>query len=209
MVSSQVIEELQHDDSLPALALKRLIKNSVNPLWRQQHSEKWRSTDLIVIKQNATAERLAGFIKDNSFYIAYVFRNHESYERDLPKYNIAAANALTYKEWQITNNVGSETQGDNSLIKERDELLAKNIKNENSLSSLRDLLELAELEIQEQAGITLGLKARVAELEKEKLQTQAQYSALEKNNTVLQETLKNIQQQTFWQRVLFVFKASN
>ena len=76
-VSRNVIHLLQSDNTQPALALKRLIKNSVNPLWRKQHSKKWQQTDLIVIKQNATAERLAGFIKDDTFYVAYAFLTHE------------------------------------------------------------------------------------------------------------------------------------
>ena len=150
IVSQNVIHLLQSDNTQPALALKRLIKNSVNPLWRKQHSKKWQQTDLIVIKQNATAERLAGFIKDDTFYVAYAFLTHENYEFNLPKYDEKSARNLSYEQWEITENVGQAQSNNNAgLVKERDQLLIENrqlIKKIKALKEKIDNNDFAKLE---------------------------------------------------------------
>jgi hypothetical protein len=56
-----------------SLVIKRLIKNSVNPLWRQQHYHTCNTSDLLVLKQGRTSERVAGYICDNKFYITNIF----------------------------------------------------------------------------------------------------------------------------------------
>lgn len=156
-VSQNVIDLLQSDNTQPALALKRLIKNSVNPLWRKQHSKKWQQTDLIVIKQNATAERLAGFIKDDAFYVAYAFLTHESYEFSLPKYDEKSAKKLSYKQWEITENVGQAQSNNNAgLVRERDQLLVENQKLLSEINGLQEKIDdnnLVKLEEKEQVDI--------------------------------------------------------
>lgn len=156
-VSQNVIDLLQSDNTQPALALKRLIKNSVNPLWRKQHSKKWKQTDLIVIKQNATAERLAGFIKDDAFYVAYAFLTHESYEFNLPKYDERSAKKLSYKQWEITENVGQAQSNNNAgLVRERDQLLIENQQLLNEINALQGKIEgnnLAKLKEKEQVSM--------------------------------------------------------
>lgn len=169
-VSQNLIEVLQSDNTSPALALKRLIKNSVNPLWRKQHSEKWHQTDLIVIKQNATAERLAGFIKDDTFHVAYAFRTHEAYELELPKYDIQSAKKLHYRQWEITENVG-QAQADNNvdLLKERDELLSQNMQLTVKIENLKIKAETNELMILENNETIEILKKKIAMLKQREI----------------------------------------
>ncbi|WP_217544477.1 putative CRISPR-associated protein [Vibrio metschnikovii] len=169
-VSQSVIEALQIDNTQPALALKRLIKNSVNPLWRKQHSETWHQTDLIVIKQNATAERLAGFIKNDAFHVAYVFRTHEAYELELPKYDIQSAKKLHYKQWEITDNVG-QAQANNSvaLLKERDELLSQNMQLAEKIENLKIKAEINELMFLEKNEKIEILQQKIDMLEQRKM----------------------------------------
>lgn len=207
-VSRNVIEELQNDNTQPALALKRLIKNSVNPLWRNQHSKNWRLTDLIVIKQNATAERLAGFIKGDAFHVAYAFRTHEAYELELPKYDVSGAKKLDYKQWDITENVG-QAQSNNSagLLKERDELLAQSLQLTEKIKSLKGKAEdneLAALEKKEQLEI---LQQTVITLEQQKAQAEFMQQELKQQLNLQLQTAKNSVPKGFWSRLAYVFKA--
>ena len=222
IVSQNVIDELQYDNTQPALALKRLIKNSVNPLWRKQHSEKWHETDLTVIKQNATAERLAGFIKDDAFHVAYAFRTHETYERDLPKYDEQSAKKLNYKQWQITENVG-QAQINNSaeLLKERDQLLTENrqlMKKTKVLEEKIDNDDFAKLEKKDQVEVLqqtiIELKQHIAhakaELEQQKIQAKMTQQQLEQQfNEQQQQSAKKSVPKGFWSRLFYIFKGSD
>lgn len=210
IVSQNVIEELQNDNTQPALALKRLIKNSVNPLWRKQHSENWRQTDLIVIKKNATAERLAGFIKDDAFYVAYTFRTHEVYELDLPKYDMKSAKNLDYKQWDITENVG-QAQSNNStgLLKERDELLAQNLQLTAEIKKLKEIAdnhELATLERKEQVET---LQQKVITLDQQNTQAETAHQQLKQQLNEIQQAAKKSAPKGFWSRLAYVFKAGD
>lgn len=213
MVSQNVIDELQHDITQPALALKRLIKNSVNPLWRKQHSEKWYETNLIVIKQNATAERLAGFIKDDAFYVAYAFRTHEIYERDLPKYDEKIAKNLKYQQWKINENVG-ESQSNNSveLLNERDQLLIENrhlmekikileeMVDNNDLAKLEEKDQLEELH-QKIIELNQCIVRTKVELEQQKIQAKITYQTLEKQLDEQQQSTKKLIPKGFFSRL--------
>ena len=219
IVSQKVIDELQHDITQPALALKRLIKNSVNPLWRKQHSEKWYETNLIVIKQNATAERLAGFIKDDAFYVAYAFRTHEIYERDLPKYDEKIAKNLKYQQWKINENVG-ESQSNNSveLLNERDQLLIENrqlmekIKILEEIVDNNDLVKLEEEDQLEELHQTIKklnqcIVHTKVELEQQKIQAKITYQTLEKQLDEQQQSTKKLIPKGFLSRFFYVFKG--
>lgn len=227
IVSQNVLEELQDDITQPALALKRLIKNSVNPLWRKQHSEKWYETDLIVIKQNATAERLAGFIKDDAFYVAYAFRTHESYERDLPKYDEQGAKKLNYKQWQITENVG-QAENDNSanLLEERDQLLTQTLHLTKKIKNLEEKMDDSELATLEKKEQLEGLQQKIIELKKQVAHANAELEQQKKQDNMMQQHLVKLQLEQqlneqkqqihkqsvpkgFWSRCFYIFKGSN
>lgn len=201
VVSQNVLEALQHDITQPGLALKRLIKNSVNPLWRKQHSEKWYETDLIVIKQNATAERLAGFIQDNTFHVAYAFRSHDVYERDLAKYDIKSAKKLHYKQWQILENVGQVQSNDNEgLLKERDQLLSEN-------QQLIKKTEVLIKEIEENDFISLERKEQIEKLQLNISNLKQQIMNFEKDLEIQKTDVENVLPRSFWSRIRYVFKG--
>lgn len=206
IVSQNVLEELQDDNTQPALALKRLIKNSVNPLWRKQHSEKWHETDLIVIKQNATAERLAGFIKDNDFHVAYAFRTHELYERDLPKYDVKSAKKLNYKQWEITENLGqAESNNHAALLIERDQLLAENLQLIKKIKNIEDIADNRELIIIEKKENIEILKKTIEKNQKQAQINQQQLESLfkEQKNQITKKTTPK----GFLSRVACFFKG--
>lgn len=207
IVSQSVVEALQSDNTQPALALKRLIKNSVNPLWRKQHSETWHQTDLIVIKQNATAERLAGFIKDDAFHVAYAFRTHEAYELELPKYDVQSAKKLHYKQWKITENVG-QAQGDNSaaLLKERDELLTQNLHLAEKIKNLKEKVDDSELMVLEKKEQTQTLQQKIAMLEQQKEQDEITQQELKQQLSGQQQAAKKPPPKGFWLRLIYTLK---
>lgn len=228
MVNQTIIDELQYDKTQPALALKRLIKNSVNPLWRKQHIKTWPNSDLLVIKQSATAERLAGFIKNNTFYVAYAFRTHDSYELELPKYDEQSAKKLNYKPWNITENVGQAQSSDYSeLVKERDLLLIENQQLKGVAEALEekvdnlDIIELEERELaeimqQELQQVKQQLLHSEAELEKIKMQAQITEQQLEKHRLERkqlekqvyeqQQTISKVKPKPFWSKFFNIMK---
>lgn len=207
MVSQSVIEQLQSDNTQPALALKRLIKNSVNPLWRKQHSEKWHQTDLIVIKQNATAERLAGFIKDDAFHVAYAFRTHEAYELELPKYDVQSAKKFEYRQWEITENVG-QAQSNNSagLLKERDQLLAQSLQLTETIKNLKEKADNNELIVMEYKEQVDALQQTIATLEQQKEQANNTQQELKQQLNELQQAAKQATPKGFWSGLASFFK---
>ncbi|KZS22760.1 hypothetical protein BMY_0587 [Wohlfahrtiimonas chitiniclastica] len=209
IVSQSVIDGLQDDMTHPGLALKRLIKNSVNPLWRKQHSEKWYTTDLIVIKQNATAERLAGFIKDNAFHVAYAFRTHEAYERDLPKYNENSAKNMNYTQWVMVENIGQAQSNHHAdLLKERDQLLIDKIQLSKQVQILEDKVganDLVKLEDRIQID---ELQQTVIELEQQLLNVKIMLGSQEIESQQIQPQLKQ-QKSTLkglWSKFLYMFQ---
>lgn len=209
IVSQNVLEELQDDMTHPGLALKRLIKNSVNPLWRKQHSEKWYTTDLIVIKQNATAERLAGFIKDNAFHVAYAFRTHEAYERDLPKYNEKNAKNMNYVQWAAIDNIG-QAQSNNhiDLLKERDQLLIDNVQLSKKVQILEGKIDNNELVKLDDRRQTDELQEVIIELEQQLLNVKMMLGQQEIETQRIRSQAKQekIVRHGFWSRVFYVFK---
>ena len=207
LVSQKIIEEFQNDNTQPALALKRLIKNSVNPLWRRQHSEKWYQTVVIVIKQNATAERLAGFIKDDTFHVAYAFRTHEAYELELPKYDGESAKKLHYKQWEITDNVG-RAQGNNSsdLLKERDQLLSQSLQLTEKIKNIQEKAENNELAALEQKEQIESLHLKIITLEQQKAQAKITLQQLKQQLNEQLQAAKKSTPKGFWLRLIAIFK---
>ena len=76
----EIVKDLQNDNSESACQLKRMIGHVSSPLWRNMHIHKFEGTDLLVFKINLTAERIAGFLKGNEFYVTHAFKNHQTYE---------------------------------------------------------------------------------------------------------------------------------
>jgi len=124
LVLESIAKNLDADLTQPGLALNRLVAKVSSPLWRNQHSESWRSSDLMVIKQNRTAERLAGFIKDNTFHVTHAFRTHEEYEEKLAGCAIKDYSHKTFVAFSPQKDLGkADIDDENGLLLERDNLL--------------------------------------------------------------------------------------
>lgn len=179
-VLKEIYDTLKADNSIPALSLQRLIKKSSSPLWRSQHSEAWRTSDLTVLKQPRTAERVAGFIKGDNFYITHALKKHDVYERVLKDSSSKDyQNLELFCEWVDDTDTGKADEMDDAgLLLERDELLIKLKENEETSFKL----EYRNKELEEELNAA-DLKAKdlsktlsVLELELQK-STQAKDSA--------------------------------
>ena len=146
-IYKKIADDLQKDNSLPGLALKRLINKVSSPLWRNNHSEHWYTSDLTVIKQKKTAERLAGFVKNNTFYVTHAFRTHKEYEQNIKGCSTKDYEDQNFSEWQNIDDVGVAEAGDeHGLIKERDRLLLEVQSLKKDVSSFKEKSTLLEIE---------------------------------------------------------------
>lgn len=137
-VLCDIVTQLRDDSAIPALAVKRLISKSSSPLWRNAHSENWPTSDLIILKQKKTAERIAGFLKHNTFYVTHAFKNHDEYEQKLGNCFVKDYKNSQFEEWIQDNNIGNADDSDcGGLVEERDALLIFNKKLQDELTSNR------------------------------------------------------------------------
>jgi putative CRISPR-associated protein (TIGR02619 family) len=123
IIAESALEVLSRVKGESALVIKRLIKNSVNPLWRQQHYHSCNTSDLLVLKQGHTSERVAGFIYNNQFQITNVFSNHDEYSANIHKCKRGNFAQATFVPYIIDENVGVDEDNPDAIIAERDKLL--------------------------------------------------------------------------------------
>jgi putative CRISPR-associated protein (TIGR02619 family) len=149
MVSSAAMRDLNNIKGVSAIVLKRLVTNSSNPLWRGSHIEHWSTTDLLVIKQPRTAERIAGFIKDGRFYVTHAFSDHNEYERTLVKFSKKDFDKAEFIPWTENKDVGVDEANQDALAEERDLLLLeKGDLKENLINANEKLMESENLVVQ-------------------------------------------------------------
>jgi putative CRISPR-associated protein (TIGR02619 family) len=146
IIAQSVFEDLLEMEGVTALMVKRLIKNSVNPIWRERHIENWRGTDLLVLKQINTAERIAGFLKEGRFYITHVFASHDDYQRILGRYSKKDFNNVPFVKWEEIESLGADAEDQDEVIIERDTLLIEKDKLRAELASKEQKIEELELE---------------------------------------------------------------
>jgi len=147
VMAPSAIEELKKITGIPALMVRRLIRNSVNPIWREKHIENWQYTDLLVLKQINTAERVAGFLKGGKFCITHVFANHDDYIRDLKKYFKKDFNSVSFIEWEETENLGVDSGDRDEVLAERDKLLLEKKCLSAEIVQQKKMIENKELKI--------------------------------------------------------------
>lgn len=145
LVSEEVLDKLKKIRGVSGDALKRLIANSANSLWRGSHVEHWVTTDLLVLKQPATAQRIAGFVRDGAFHVTNIFDDHDDYERTLHRYSkkdFADTRFIAWKdEKEVMKPAGATCSSDaiTDVYKgERDRLLQEN-------EECAEMLELEQL----------------------------------------------------------------
>jgi hypothetical protein len=149
LIAPSVADDLKKIEGVPALKVKRLIRNSVNPIWRERHVENWQDTDLLVLKQINTSERIAGFLKNGKFCVTHVFANHEGYERTLGKYSKKDFNNVLFTEWDETEYLGTDTDDRDEVAAERDRLFLENKNLEIKIAAQKKTIDDKDLKILE------------------------------------------------------------
>ncbi len=126
-VTKEIQEYLNTTRNAPVLALKRMLDNSHDPIWRASHIHRWENSELITIKRSNTAERLAGFIKnDGIFYVTHAFTDHDDYERILGNNKVSDFANTEFIFWENDEDLGDPSDESDALRKDRDRLLIEN-----------------------------------------------------------------------------------
>lgn len=138
-------------------ALIRLIEKSSNEKWFNSHKKTCKNTDLIILKQNKTAERIGGFIINDSFYIAVVFAKHQVYQnkiRELQQKDFPIENFLSYKkEKRITKKMKKLINENKKLVQKitflesEIRMLEKSIEDKNKIKELEEVVTFQKRKI--------------------------------------------------------------
>lgn len=139
-VSDNVIDTLRNVDATTREKLIRLVDNIACPIWRNSHLHRWEGNDLLIIKPGNTAERFAGFMKNNMFYVALAFPSHAEYEKDLPKYSRCSFSNIHFKRWQLNVHVDGVSKEESSLQKLLDSEIERNHNLEKRIRELEQKL---------------------------------------------------------------------
>ena len=139
-VSDNVIDTLRSVDPQMREKLIRLIDNIASPIWRNSHLHRWENNDLLIIKPGNTAERFAGFIKDNMFHVALVYIRHQDYEHELRRYSCSSFINTHFKKWKLGVHVAEEGVKQETLQKKLDCEIEKNRLLENRILELEKAL---------------------------------------------------------------------
>jgi len=107
-IAESALESLSRIKGNSVNIIKRLIKKSANPFWRDQHIHTVYTSDLLIIKQVHTSERIAGFIRNGKFLVATIFGNHDDYEANIGKHSIKDYENTRFVPFEYTD----ETEDD-------------------------------------------------------------------------------------------------
>jgi putative CRISPR-associated protein (TIGR02619 family) len=182
LVTPAVSEFIKNHKGVSGVILKRLINNTENPLWRNSHVHRWGSTDLLIMKQPRTAERIAGFVKNDRFHVTHAFSSHDEYERTLGKYSKADFDNAEFIEWNIEDDLGVDKQDGNAHVDERDFPLAERDELEGCIKQLKLHIEEQKQEFQ---LVESKNEARISHLQKE----------INKLNKYIDELKEKVEQQ--------------
>ena len=139
-VSDYVIDTLRSVDAVMREKLIRLVDNIACPIWRNSHLHRWEGNDLLIIKPGNTAERFAGFMKNNMFYVALAYPTHAEYEKDLSKYSRNSFSDVHFKKWKLNVHVDGAEREDSTLQKLLDREIELNHRLENRIRELEQKL---------------------------------------------------------------------
>jgi putative CRISPR-associated protein (TIGR02619 family) len=126
LVAESALKDLSKMTGPSTLVLKRLIKNSSSPLWRSQHIHTVYTSDLMIIKQGHTSERIAGFMRNGRFLITTVFDNHDDYAANINKHQQKKYENVKFISFDDTEYTGIDENDSAGIIEERDKLLYEN-----------------------------------------------------------------------------------
>jgi putative CRISPR-associated protein (TIGR02619 family) len=161
-VRNEVLETLEHLDNAPRQKLQMLMAKCTNHRWRASHSKTWggdKSMDLTVIKPGNTAERLAGFLKDNVFHVTNIFSTHDQYERELGNYSVANFRTEIFQPWTPTQQIQDAVTDDIDKLRQQAldsaEALARaeTVNEKHQLKILEQQEQIEQLVLKHQATI--------------------------------------------------------
>ncbi len=144
LIRDSVSDVLKHIEGTHKIVLERLLSKSSSPLWRANHLHTWNATDLLVIKEKHSPDRIAGFVKDGIFHVTHVFTDHNDYERTLPESSKRDFDSAEFRPWEPVEDVGVDEEYRDALAEERDKLIVDNRQLKKDSSRLHD--ELIELQ---------------------------------------------------------------
>jgi len=200
LIESKAYEKLQTIKGEKRIIIERMIENSANPLWRQQHIHRWNKSDFLIMKTGNTSERIAGFIKNGEYHIALIFPNHDEYEKELLKYSIEDFNNKTFTPWQaeILTEAGDVSSYD-KLLQEYDLLTAYS----HSLEAQNKIMKDQEFDLK-------YVKDKLTATKKQLSAVQEELNDDRKLKETLQFRLEKINSMSFMQKVKFLlFKNSH
>jgi putative CRISPR-associated protein (TIGR02619 family) len=147
MIAESALKNLNEITGSSVKVLKRLIKNSTSPMWRTKKYHTVFTSDLTIIKQGHTTERIAGFVRDGQFLITNVFSSHDDYTANIGKYQRKDFQNVKFVPYETEEYLGVDESDQDGVITERDELLdkvadlSKKVKDAEISSSLAEELE--------------------------------------------------------------------
>lgn len=100
-VAQSVLKQLKKmNEGDKKAAIKNILSQSRNPLWRAQKYHSFSGTDLLVLKPGSTAERIAGFVENGIFHVCLVFADHDKYEKELSRYKKNDFDTEQFQDWE-------------------------------------------------------------------------------------------------------------
>jgi len=188
LVTPQVDEHVRNEKGVSGIVLKRLIGNAENPLWRNSHIHRWDTTDLLIMKQSRTAERIAGFVKNDRFHVTHAFSNHDEYERTLGKFSKSDFDTAEFINWEPDENVGVDEDNRDALAEERDDLLVEKNRLGKNVEQL--MSDIKEQKNQSSRTVSdLEKKIRRLEMETEELKKELEAQALKENPSIFKSII--------------------
>lgn len=79
--------------------LEDLLEKATSGLWRKGHRHTFKGTDLEAYKPGVVERRLAGISKPGKLYVCELYKDHNTYERDLPNRQQAHYDLGEFRLW--------------------------------------------------------------------------------------------------------------
>lgn len=185
-LSEEAMKQLEAASDASTLAIKRMLSNVTNPLWRNRHIKTWPTSDLLVIKQSRTSARIVGLIRNDDFYVTHIFDNHDDYERGgIAGQYVKDFDEVQFELWTEVEKDSVDEENVDKLVQARDELFLENKELQASMDH-----QLADIEANKK--VLEEKDMRILSLEDEMKEHKASIEALEhelRDQKALEEAL--------------------
>lgn len=199
LVTQDVVKILnKYHGTQHQIVFERLLENLRHPLWRQQHLEPWRTTDLRVTKHKGKGgERIAGFIKDGIFRVTHAFTDHKEYERTLAEFSKSDFDNVKFSPWESQEDVGVDEEYHDEVVGERDKLILQNRELKEKINQLErhdeELTLAEEIHSEQEKHLQSSLdrkQSEISSLKQQVLSLQATVATLEQETLSLKNQLE-------------------